>query len=278
MLSHIVYFKFVSFDNVSNTKTRVAGGHPVNSQFFEFVFLILRCCCSTYFLVDFLGLILILLFSLFVLSILPFCFCYLPFLCFFCQICLPLFILRRPLCHFLLLMKFNNMNTPPPQKKKRKVERPESQHQKNTRTKSIRRATLNPETNHKQQNNQNDRHQKNWTSNQTLLQNVDVAKTCAHEPPSGQQNSEHRHRIYQTCCAQNHPFIPKTIVAILRKNSLGSGWGGETYHVNLGGGGDVLQSVLSKQASEIGGLVWLVPLSFKGNDRESPKRGGGNVS
>ena len=26
------------------------------------------------------------------------------------------------------------------------------------------------------------------------------------------------------------------------------------------------------------GLVWSVPLSFKGNDRESPKRGGGDVS
>ena len=26
------------------------------------------------------------------------------------------------------------------------------------------------------------------------------------------------------------------------------------------------------------GLVWSVPLSFKGNDRESPKGGGGNVS
>ena len=51
------------------------------------------------------------------------------------------------------------------------------------------------------------------------------------------------------------------------------------------GGGNILQSVLSKAAfggiSNWGclvlGLVWSVPLSFKGNDRESPKRGGGRI-
>ena len=52
--------------------------------------------------------------------------------------------------------------------------------------------------------------------------------------------------------------------------------GGKTYRVNLGGG-DVLQSVLSKTTFgglRNWGLVWSLPLSFKGSDRESPNTGG----
>ena len=67
----------------------------------------------------------------------------------------------------------------------------------------------------------------------------------------------------------------------LERKKLGSGWGGgKTYRVNLGGGGTYCRVCSPKpllEASEVG-LVWSVPLSFKGNDRESPKRGGGNVS
>ena len=57
--------------------------------------------------------------------------------------------------------------------------------------------------------------------------------------------------------------------------------GGKTYRVNLGGGGETYCRVCSPkpllEASEIG-VGRSVPLSFKGNDRESPKKGGENVS
>ena len=62
---------------------------------------------------------------------------------------------------------------------------------------------------------------------------------------------------------------------------LGSGWeGGKTYRVNLGGGKRTAECALQNHfwRPQKLGLVWSVPLSFKGNDRESPKRGGGNVS
>ena len=53
--------------------------------------------------------------------------------------------------------------------------------------------------------------------------------------------------------------------------------GGKTYRVNLGG--ETYCRVCSpKPLLEASGMVWSVPLSFKGNDRESPKKGGGNVS
>ena len=57
--------------------------------------------------------------------------------------------------------------------------------------------------------------------------------------------------------------------------------GGKTYRVNLGGEGKrtaecALQNHFWRPQKL--GLVWSVPLSYKGNDRESPKKGGGNVS
>ena len=69
----------------------------------------------------------------------------------------------------------------------------------------------------------------------------------------------------------------------------GKGWaaaaegGGKTYRVNLGGGGGKRTAECALQnhfwRPQKLGLVWSVPLSFKGNDRESPKKGGGgNVS
>ena len=48
----------------------------------------------------------------------------------------------------------------------------------------------------------------------------------------------------------------------------------ETYHANLGGGERQNQFWRPQKL----GLVWSVPLSFKGNDRESPKDGVENVS
>ena len=54
--------------------------------------------------------------------------------------------------------------------------------------------------------------------------------------------------------------------------------GGKTYRVNLGGGGKrTAERALQNHfwRSQKLGLVWSVPLSFKGNDRESPKKGGG---
>ena len=59
---------------------------------------------------------------------------------------------------------------------------------------------------------------------------------------------------------------------------LGSGWGGgKTYRVNLGGRKRTAECALQNHfwRPQKLGLVWSVPLSFnKGNDRESPKRGG----
>ena len=57
--------------------------------------------------------------------------------------------------------------------------------------------------------------------------------------------------------------------------------GGENVSRELGGGGKrtaecALQNHFWRPQKL--GLVWSVPLSFKGNDRESPKKGGGNVS
>ena len=57
--------------------------------------------------------------------------------------------------------------------------------------------------------------------------------------------------------------------------------GGKTYRVIWGGGGGkrtaerALQNHLWRPQKL--GLVWSVPLSFKGNDRESPKKGGGKT-
>ena len=53
--------------------------------------------------------------------------------------------------------------------------------------------------------------------------------------------------------------------------------GGKTYRVNLGGGKRTAECALQNHfwRPQKLGLVWSVPLSFKGNDRESPKKGGG---
>ena len=55
--------------------------------------------------------------------------------------------------------------------------------------------------------------------------------------------------------------------------------GGKTYRVNLGGGKRTAECALQNHfwRPQKLGLVWSVPLSFKGNDRESPKRGGGET-
>ena len=54
--------------------------------------------------------------------------------------------------------------------------------------------------------------------------------------------------------------------------------GGQTYRMNLGEGGKrTAECALQNHFWRPQKLVWSVPLSFKGNDRESPKKGGGET-
>ena len=55
--------------------------------------------------------------------------------------------------------------------------------------------------------------------------------------------------------------------------------GGKAYRVSLGGGKRTAECALQNHfwRPEKLGLVWSVPLSSKGNDRESPKKGGGKT-
>ena len=56
------------------------------------------------------------------------------------------------------------------------------------------------------------------------------------------------------------------------------GGGGKTYPANLGGGKRTAECALQNhfwRPQQLGWLVWSAPLSFKGNHRESPKKGGG---
>ena len=86
----------------------------------------------------------------------------------------------------------------------------------------------------------------------------------------------HRSRLEGAQKAETRPFADYDPLRV--HPILGSGWGGggKTYRVNLGGGKRPAERALQNHfwRPQKLGLVWSVPLSFKGNDRESPKRRG----
>ena len=73
------------------------------------------------------------------------------------------------------------------------------------------------------------------------------------------------------------PFSNWTVSVSSLGQRLRGGGGGKTYRVTLGGGKRTAECALQNHfwRPQKSGLVWSVPLSFKGNDRESPKKGGG---
>ena len=74
--------------------------------------------------------------------------------------------------------------------------------------------------------------------------------------------------------ASLHP-LPKTRLQVWAAAEGGD----KTYRVILGGGERTAECALQNHfwRPQKLGLVWSVPLSFKGNDRESPKKGGGKT-
>ena len=102
-------------------------------------------------------------------------------------------------------------------------------------------------------------------------------------------------RVCASACHTNVAYTPFRSPPPVKKYStggdcypirfLGGGWGGgggKTYHVNFFGGGEARTAECALQnhfwRPQKLGLVWSAPLSLKGNDRESPKRRGGNLS